>query len=307
MYCQHCGAQLPDTAKFCTNCGQATGKKAETIETPQTGKSSVKTGAPQLEFNDRAKKSKKPKKSIFKRWWFWVLAFLVLISLVFGGGSSSSKKTPSEAANNLNNSVKTETPTPKSTETPAVEEIEPEPEEELLEINPGIPLGTSYELDQGEYECGPDIPAGRYLIEWISGNQFGGYVNAKNGCKYLDTMVSIDPGEPYTCVLSAGDCFEIQLSKYRFTKITSLPNDNYRQSEGSYVLGQGYFFEGIDIPEGKYNVTAVSGNPFGIYLSTRTKSMIPLEQGETYNNLRLDNTGSPVHLSLGSAEFKPVG
>ena len=286
MYCKKCGSDIGD-AKFCSNCGAAANEQQSPIQ-QQIPTQPVYP----------VKKKKTPVAAIV------VLVVAVLLIWIVVGSSKSSSKSPAEAANSLNNQIAT-TQKPSATSNPEPTKT-PEPEVVLEEINPDIPLGTTYELGQGTYECGDDIPAGRYVVEWVSGNQFGGTINATNGAKYLGSFVSIDPQITYTCILSAGDTFEISLSNLRFTKITSLPNDNYKQPDGSYLLGSGYFFEGIDIPEGKYNVTAVGGNQFGISISTRSKSFLSLDQNETYNNLKLDNTGSIIEVSLGQALFEPV-
>ncbi len=283
MFCPNCGADIGD-AKFCPNCGTAANQ----------------TSTPTQQNNEVVVTIKK--KPVYKRVWFWIVVVYLLL-VIARAGYKSSPKTPEEAANNLNNQVATTTK-PTVQATPVV--TEPPKEVVLEEINPDIPLGSTYELGQGAYECGVDIPAGRYVIEWVEGNQFGGHISATNA-KYLDALVSVEPQMPYTCILSAGDIFEISLSTLRFTKITSLPNDNYLQEDGTYILGPGFFFEGIDIPEGKYNVTALGGNQFGIHISTRNKAMIALKQNETYNNLSLNHTGAPIEVSLGVALFEPVG
>lgn len=42
MYCSQCGAEHPDTAKFCTNCGQSLqGASAQKTEEPKTESSKV--------------------------------------------------------------------------------------------------------------------------------------------------------------------------------------------------------------------------------------------------------------------------
>lgn len=284
MYCSNCGKEIGD-AKFCPECGAPVNQRQSTQQP------------------EREVKMNKPKKPIYKKVWFWVIIVILLLGSV-GGEASKASKSPSEAASSLNNRIAT-TPKPTNPSTP-IPTKEPEPVV-VEEINPDIPLGSTYDLDQGVYECGVDIPAGRYVVEWLSGNSFGGYVSASKGGKYLGTGISISPDTHYTCILAAGDTFEIQLSAMRFTKITSLPNENYKQSDGSYLLGPGFFFEGIDIPEGKYNVTAVGGNQFGIYVSSRNNSMIAIQQDETYKNLRLDHTGAVIQINLGEASFQPVG
>lgn len=284
MFCPNCGNEM-GSAKFCPNCGAAA---SQTWTPTQQEKDIVIT------IN---------KKPIYKRGWFWVVVVFLIVAII-GGTSKSSPKTPEEAANNLNNQIAI-TPKPSVQATPVATEA-PEQEIVLEEINPDIPLGTTYELGQGAYECGVDIPAGRYVVEWVEGNQFGGHLSATNRAQYIDSFVSIDPQMPYTCILSAGDTFEISLATLRFTKITSLPNSNYLQADGTYILGPGYFFEGIDIPEGKYNVTAIGGNQFGIHISTKNKSYLSLEQNETYHNLSLNHTGAIIDISLGVALFEPI-
>lgn len=175
------------------------------------------------------------------------------------------------------------------------------------EINPDIPLGTSYEFGQGEYECGDDIPAGRYQIQWVSGNPNGGFLNPIEGCEQLGYQVSIYTDLPYTCEMKKGDVFEVSLCTVRFTKVTSLQNDSYKQNDGTYLIGPGDFYVGIDFPAGKYNVTPVAGNPQGLYVNIGEDNFISLKQGETYNNLRLKKSGTLVNITLGQVRLDPVG
>lgn len=172
------------------------------------------------------------------------------------------------------------------------------------EMNPDIPLGTTYDLGQGNYEVGVDIPAGRYRIEYLSGNQFGGSMEGAVG-DYVDDWISLDPDQFYTCILENGSTFSISLITARFTKVSSIPNSDYLQDDGSYVLGSGYYFEGIDFPCGRYDITAISGNQFGIDISTVNDSFIPLDIGETFSNLSFDHEGGIVEVSLGSIRLDP--
>ncbi len=307
MYCHNCGKYVGDS-KYCPECGaNLTQGKNDNTQSPYF-----------INRDPNTVPAVSQKKPIYKKWWFWVIIVLVVASIA--GKTVSTKMTPSEAAEKLNSEIKTSTSSDttrsrsthkdtkssnKDTNSKKSTQKEKENTETLEEIDPDIPLGTTYELSQGVYVCGSDIPAGRYLIEWVDGNQFGGYITDNSDCKYLDSE-SIDKENNYTCILSAGDEFEVSLSTFRFTKITSLPNSNYLESDGSYVFGQGYFFEGIDIPEGKYNVTAIGGNPYGIYISTYTKSFISLDQEETYRNLKLDTPGKEIKISLGTAKFEPT-
>ncbi len=189
---------------------------------------------------------------------------------------------------------------------PEVQAEEPEEDYSWLyeEINPDIPLGSTYELGQGAFTVGEDIPAGRYRIEWVSGNQFGGSLKASSDTMFMDMFCDVGPGESYTCLLYDDDEFEISLATMRFTKVASVPNEDYLQPDGSYIFGPGYYFEGIDIPCGKYNVTALSGNQFGITLHTNN-NYIDLDIGETYNNLKLQDMTYAIDVSLGTVQFRP--
>lgn len=62
MYCKNCGKELPDGAKFCTECG--------------------KTVSAEPEAKSAAKKKKKP---LFARWWFWVIVIIIAVAACSGG------------------------------------------------------------------------------------------------------------------------------------------------------------------------------------------------------------------------------
>lgn len=61
MYCQKCGKELPDGAKFCAECG-----------------STASTEAPKPT-------NEKKKKPIFARWWFWVIVIIIAVAACSGG------------------------------------------------------------------------------------------------------------------------------------------------------------------------------------------------------------------------------
>ncbi len=81
VYCRQCGAPLPEGKKFCSECG------APADSAP------VRMAEPHIEYP--AEKSKKKRKSIFKRWWFWVLAVIVITGLA--GRSGAKKQTKPSA------------------------------------------------------------------------------------------------------------------------------------------------------------------------------------------------------------------
>lgn len=87
MYCQHCGAKLPDGAKFCTECG------ATTNQAPQQ-----QQAAPQLP--QQAAKAVKVKKPLFKRVWFWIVILVIFWffrTIVATGNKITQEKTIEEA------------------------------------------------------------------------------------------------------------------------------------------------------------------------------------------------------------------
>lgn len=235
------------------------------------------------------------------------VAAIVLGSLGFLfnviGGNMLTKETETDIEQTLSNALSHDSKFEESKQNNQVNSIKKEPEKVFYEINADIPLGTQYSLNQGNYEVGTDIPAGRYEISYLDGNQFGIYVSSSNAKQI--SHESIDPGETYTAIISEGEEFEISLGSCLFKKISSCPNENYKQTDGTYVIGEGYFYEGIDIPSGKYNVKVVGGNPFGIYLSTKNDRFISLEQGEEYNNLKLNHEGAEIKVSLGQIQLIP--
>lgn len=82
MFCKHCGTELPDTAKFCTNCG-----KAVSQEQPAPNPQRVA-----------------PKRTPFyKAPFFWILLGLIVISYIFmqvtESKTAAEKKAQSEVIN----------------------------------------------------------------------------------------------------------------------------------------------------------------------------------------------------------------
>lgn len=328
--CPECGKEVSDKAEVCPNCGCPINKKEERRQP-----------AP-VEVDNRAKytsifKKKQSglaiaafilsffgplalvglimgivdlvKKDDTKKHGFAIAAIIISGLMLIALYGTSDSKTKTNSASKTSQTIAEESTTEKSDvaeEKTKVQEIVEEVEEkveQLSEINPDIPLGTTYELGQGNYVVGDDIPAGRYMVTYVDGNQFGGYLQGKG--KYVGSAVSIDPDLGYCCILQDGDSFELELITCKFEKISSIPNDAFLQSDGSYKLTNGYYFEGIDIPCGKYNVTAVDGNQFGLYVSTKQNAMLALDIGETYNNLSLQDEGSTIEISLGTVSFEP--
>ena len=84
MYCENCGQEIDNKAKFCPECG-----------------ASVTNNKP------KKKKKEKVKKPFYKRWWFWFIVVFILIGALGGGESSEetvdpvSESTVASTTNNL--------------------------------------------------------------------------------------------------------------------------------------------------------------------------------------------------------------
>lgn len=108
MYCQHCGAQLPDNAKFCTECGAST----KVIVSPEI--------AEEIKLNKKSRMVK-AKKPIYKRVWFWALFIFLFIGIIGNSGdsgNSSETSKPRQTATVNSTPKPTAQPTPEPTEAP---------------------------------------------------------------------------------------------------------------------------------------------------------------------------------------------
>ena len=80
------------------------------------------------------KKSDKPKKPIFKRWWFWVIVVVLVIGAIGGSGnkdSGQSSTSPAQTEAPAETPAPTEAPVPDPTEAPAP--AEPATPQEIIE------------------------------------------------------------------------------------------------------------------------------------------------------------------------------
>ena len=84
MFCQKCGKQLTDGAKFCSTCGFPA-----PIPAPPKSKPTVKTPEPIAE-------TAKEKTPIYYRWWLWVIVLIVAIVVVLSLTGGDKHKTETE-------------------------------------------------------------------------------------------------------------------------------------------------------------------------------------------------------------------
>ncbi len=165
--------------------------------------------------------------------------------------------------------------------------------------NPDVPNGTSYILAQGNYIGGEDIPVGRYLVEFNEGNEFGVMLTIADA--FYQDITDI----PYCVIVDTGSEINISLGSLQFTKITTDKNTMFLQDDGTYIVGSGLYFGGIDIPFGKYDVEAIEGNDLGLMVQTEEDYYIPIDIGETYHNLTISDDNSIIYVTLGSIKLIP--
>lgn len=86
MFCEKCGAQLPDTASFCNKCGNTLRKKANTVPTPMIKIPNI-TIDPKKSFSVSKKNDKESSKSLVR-----ILLLVALIVIVAAIAIAAVKK-----------------------------------------------------------------------------------------------------------------------------------------------------------------------------------------------------------------------
>ena len=205
----------------------------------------------------------KPKKPWFKKWWIWVIigvAILLLISIFAGNGDKNPKQESGSKQQNeaqINNDENKDHPIEEEKQT---EEVTQPTTEDISQIQ------TVYELGNGHYTAGIDLPIGRCNVYAVSG---GGNVSSSNMFSGgMNEMFGIDDGEGWytesftglkmdkNVVLDVSGGVIIRLEYTNISKGYS--GRTYHEEEG-FDLGAGNYVAGEDFPAGTYRITASYG------------------------------------------------
>jgi hypothetical protein len=191
-------------------------------------------------------KQKKPKKPLLKRWWFWAIIAIVIIIIIANSGGG----------NDVSSANSQETSTAQQTEETAT----PEPTENLSSIE------TLYELVNGHYVAGIDIPSGKCNVTAVEGkgnlsssNLYNGGINEMFGIDdssdlYTESFNGLKLPEGTTLNISGG--LTIQLE---YTSIDTGFSGRTYDEDNAITLGTGNYEAGIDFDAGVYKIVAVSG------------------------------------------------
>lgn len=156
MYCQKCGAEMPDGSKVCPKCGM-----------------------------NQTTSQVKVKKPFYKRWWFWTLAIILAFG-IFGKESNDTQNAVPQSQETSTEVLPVIAPTPKPVPSPSPsEEPSPKPSkksdrmtsEEFAAIESGMTYGEVVELvgGDGELISESDIGAGsKYVTQIYSWKGNGG-------------------------------------------------------------------------------------------------------------------------------------
>lgn len=79
MFCEKCGAQLPDTAGFCNKCGNAVRKKVNTVQTPMMKVPNVTIGQ-KKSFSTSKKNDKESPKSLART--LLLVIFIIIVAAI---------------------------------------------------------------------------------------------------------------------------------------------------------------------------------------------------------------------------------
>lgn len=209
---------------------------------------------------------RKPSKPWYKKWWLWVIigfAIIVLIGVIAGSGDNDSKqgsgsnKQQNEAQINNDDNEKNDVQ-PAEEVTQATEEVTTE---DLDQIQ------TVYELSNGHYTAGIDLPVGRCNVYAVSGtgnvsssNMYSGGMNEMFGVDdgegwYTDTFNGLKMDKNVVLDVSGGVVIRLEYSKIDkgFSGRTYNEEEGFELSDGNYIAGE-------DFPAGIYRITASYGS-----------------------------------------------
>ena len=201
MYCKYCGSQIPDGAKFCSNCG------APATETPPQPEPIYTNPQPSNYYqpvnNTQPVYTQKVKKPIYKKWWFWLIIVIVLFGGRSGSRATRSTATPAPTA------IAEEPTNSEEKKTAQVVSRTPEPEKEpeyLTEV-----LWAALE----HYKCAVEI------------DDFDGDIIAAGTYSAMPTLVTL--GDKRIPII-----WDIYISSNDYSNISQLSDSEYVASVGGW-------------------------------------------------------------------------
>lgn len=215
----------------------------------------------------------KEKELFYKKWWFWTI--VVLLVIILYGALSGNKKDgkqkdtgpdtisptlgaekPKEMDDNgrLKDADNTEGQQNDKTGQDGIVE------EERFRENSAAVLTT---LNTGKYKVGTDLPEGRYRITGDGSGNF--FVYDTNDVPYVNEILGGGGFgvESVTTNLKTGETIEISgINKATFTPAeTTLYKD---------TLTTGNWIVGLDVPEGRYDITGEGGGSGNLFVHNTT-------------------------------------
>lgn len=204
----------------------------------------------------------KPKKPLQKRWWFWALIAVVVIAIIGaivgnGGESNSPQTDPSGQVTEPTSTNQTSKPT----ETTEATQETTKPTETTE------PIETVYELADGHYTAGIDIPIGKCDVIALEGNGnlsssnlFTGGINEMFGVKddtgyYTESFTGLKLPEGTVLTVSGG--LKVQLT---FTSVEGGFSGRTYHEDQAIDLASGNYEAGVDFEAGVYKIVAASGS-----------------------------------------------
>ena len=145
-FCENCGSQLSEGAKFCSNCGATVTKANENGD----------VAAAQPMYPARTDAPEVKRKSVFRRWWFWAIVVIIAAALFMRLGAPKAPAPFPHPAESSTASPATaqEGTTPEESRNPAVDSAQ-ETEQSTIpesEIRPEVKeFLDSYEAFMNEY------------------------------------------------------------------------------------------------------------------------------------------------------------